>query len=137
MGNSTFAKIRHPKERVEFPMVSFLLKIIVCPLGVILAAYALPNVEYGAYYQPILVGVTLAVVGVIMEFVLLHRGTLWVSTLLDFAVTAIVVYYASNSMDGAVVTFMGAIWTSLLLTIVEYFLHLWLIRSGRTKKTPV
>jgi uncharacterized membrane protein YvlD (DUF360 family) len=135
MGNSTFAKTR--QERVEFLMTSFLLKIIVCPLGVILAAYVLPNVEYGAYYQPILIGIALAVVGVIMEYVLLHRGTLWVSTIMDFVVTAVVVYYASNSMDGAVVTFMGAIWTSVLLTVVEYFLHLWLIRSGRTRKTPV
>jgi uncharacterized membrane protein YvlD (DUF360 family) len=137
MGYPTRASINASQERVDFPMTSFLLKIIVCPLGVILAAYALPNVEYGAYYQPILVGVALAVVGVIMEYVLLHRGTLWVSTLMDFAVTAIVVYYASNSMDGAAVTFMGAVWTSVLLTIVEYFLHLWLIRSGRTRKRPV
>jgi uncharacterized membrane protein YvlD (DUF360 family) len=117
-------------------MTSFLLKIIVCPLGVILAAYALSGVQYAAYYQPILVGIALAVVGVIMEYVLLHRGTLWVSTLLDFIVTAIVVYYASNSMAGAYVTFMGAVWTSVLLTVVEYFLHLWLIRSGRTRKRP-
>ncbi|MFD0869379.1 Protein of uncharacterised function (DUF2512) [Chlamydia abortus] len=117
-------------------MASLIMKIIACPIGVLIAAWLFPNVDYGAYYQAIIVGLILAVVGVLMEYLLLKRGTLWTSTLMDFIASVIIVYFVSNMFAGASVTFWGAVLTGLLLAVIEYFTHLWLIRSGRTQKSP-
>lgn len=117
-------------------MSSLWIKIIGCPLTLMIAAWILPNVQYGAYYQPIVVGLILAVAGVLMEYMLLREDTLWTSTLLDFAVSVLIVYFVSNLFPGAYVTWVGAFITGVLLAVVEYITHSWLIRSGRTRKSP-
>lgn len=117
-------------------MTSFVMKLFVCPIGIIIAAWLLPNVDYGAYYQPITVGIILAVVGTLMEYLLLKRGTLWTSTVTDFVVTVLLVYFISNLFTDARVTFFGSILIGVLLGVVEYFTHLWLIRNGKTRKSP-
>ncbi|WP_373228942.1 hypothetical protein [Cohnella sp.] len=117
-------------------MTSLLMKIFICPIGVIVSAWLFPGVRYGAYYQPIIVGLILAVVGVLMEYMLLKKGTLWISTFMDFAASVLIVYFVSNWFPGAAVTFFGAILTGALLAITEHFTHLWLIQSGRTQKAP-
>lgn len=116
-------------------MTSFLLKIFVCPLGVILAAWLFPNVDYGAYYQAIVVGLIIAVVGLLMEYLILMKGTLWISTIMDFAAATLIVYFVSNLFTGAAVTFWGAILTGAIIAVAEHFTHLWLIQNGKTKKS--
>lgn len=118
-------------------MTSLWIKFFGCPLGVILAAWLLPNVDYTSYYQPIVIGFILAGVGVLMEYLLLREGTLWTSTMLDFAASVLIVYFVSKLMPGAAVTWIGAILTGALLAVLEYFTHLWLIRNGKTQKSPV
>lgn len=118
-------------------MASLLLKIVVCPLAVIAAAFLFPNVIFGVWYQPIIVGLVLAAAGTMMEYmILLKRGTLWMSTLLDFAAAVIIVYYISNMFTGALVTFFGAVLTAIIVGLTEHFTHIWLIRTGRTIKSP-
>ncbi|MBU5442374.1 hypothetical protein KQI79_10105 [Paenibacillus sp. MSJ-34] len=109
---------------------------MMCPLGVIIASWLFTNVQYSAYYQPIIVGLILAGVGIVMEYMFLKKGTLWISTLMDFIASAIIVYFASNLFAGASVSFFGAILTGILLAAIEYFVHHWLIRSGKTQKSP-
>lgn len=117
-------------------MSSLLMKIIMCPLVVIIADFLFPNVDYANIWQPIIVGLVLAAAGVIMEYMILQRGTLWISTFADAVVSLIIVYFVSNSFPDVEVTFFGALLTAVLLGVVEYFTHLWLIQSGRAKKTP-
>ena len=118
-------------------MSSLLLKIFICPIGIILSAWLIPGIEYSGYYQPVTVGLILAIVGVLMEYILLKKGTLWFSTLMDFAATVIIVYFISNWFTTAYVTFLGAVLVGALLAVIEYFVHLWLIKTGRTQKSPV
>jgi hypothetical protein len=117
-------------------MISLLIKIFVCPIGVIVSDWLFPNVDFAAYYQAILVGLVLAAAGTTMEYMFLKRGTLWTSTLIDFAASVLIVYFISNLFAGTVVTFFGAILTAILLTATEHVTHLWLIRSGRVQKSP-
>lgn len=117
-------------------MNSFLLKVIASPIAVILSGWLFPNVYYQNYYQAMVVGFIIAAVGVAMEYILLKKGTLWMSTIADFAVSVLMVYIISNMFEGAEVTFFGAILTGAILAIIEYFVHLWLIRSGKTQKSP-
>lgn len=117
-------------------MTSLLMKIIACPLVLFVASWLFPNVEFGAFYQIVVVGLILAVVGVLMEYLLLREGTLWISTILDFVVSTLILYLIANMFAGAAVTFFGAVLTSILLGVVEYFAHLFLIKSGKTQKSP-
>jgi uncharacterized membrane protein YeaQ/YmgE (transglycosylase-associated protein family) len=115
-------------------MLGLIVKLIVCPLTVILASVIFPNVNYTAFYQPIIVGLILAVSAHMMEVFLLKRGTFWISTIADFIAATIIVYVVSL-FQVATVTFLGAILTAILLTITEIVQHQWLIRSGRTQKS--
>ena len=117
-------------------MNSFLLKIIVCPISLIVLWWLLPNIEYGAYYQPIIVGLVLAVAGVLMEYLFLKKGTLWTSVAMDFVASVLLVYFISNWFPTANVTFFGAILVGLVLGVIEYFTHRWLLRQGKTRKSP-
>jgi uncharacterized protein (DUF2062 family) len=117
-------------------MTSFLLKLIACPGAVIISMMWFNSVEYASIWQPIIVGLVLAVAGVAMEYMLLKEGTLWTSVVADFAASVLIVYFISNWLPGATVTFWGAILTGLLLGVIEYFTHRFLISSGRTQKAP-
>lgn len=112
------------------------MKIIMCPLAVILASYLFPNVNYAALYQPIIVGLVLALAGTMMEYLFLREGTLWMNTGMDFVASSIIVYFMSLFFIGARVTVFGAILTGLILAVIEHFTHQYLIRSGKTRKVP-
>ncbi|XEC96648.1 DUF2512 family protein [Paenibacillus tarimensis] len=116
-------------------MAGLLVKIIVCPLTVMFAAYIFPNVNYTAFYQPIIVGLILAGAAHMMEVLMLKRGTFWTSTVLDFIAATLIVYIVSL-FQTATVTFFGAVLTAILLSLTEIVQHRWLIQSGRTRKSP-
>jgi hypothetical protein len=116
-------------------VTSFFMKVIICPLVVALSAFILPNVNFVNMLQPIIIGLALAVVGTLMEYVFLREGTVWLSTFLDFAAATVVVYVLGLWMEGAVVTFLGAILVGLFLGITEHFTHLYLVRTNKTKKS--
>lgn len=116
--------------------MGLIVKLFVCPLTVIASDLLFPNVNYSNIYQPIIVGLVLAVMAHIMDVLLLKRGTFWMSNISDFIAATLIVYVVSLFFSGAVVTFFGAILTGLLLAFTEYVQHLWLLRSGKTKKSP-
>ncbi len=116
-------------------MTSFIMKIIICPLGLMLSDWLFASVEYTTLTQPIVIGLILAVVGTMMEFLFLRRGTVWISTFMDFVATLAIVYFVSNLYEGAVVTFWGAILASLILGVTEYFTHRWLVANDKTRKS--
>jgi hypothetical protein len=118
-------------------MTSLLIKLFVCPLGVIISDWLFPNVDFAAYYQAIIVGLLLAGAGTVMEYMFLRKGTLWISNLMDLGASVLIVYFISNLFTGTVVTFFGAILTGILLGVTEHITHLWLIRTGKTRKSPV
>jgi hypothetical protein len=111
------------------------MKLIICPLVVALSAYVLPNVNFSHMIQPILIGLVLAVVGTLMEYLFLKEGSVWVSTFLDFVASFIIIYGLSLFIAGAVVTFMGALLVSFILGVTEYFTHAYLVRTDKTKKS--
>ncbi|MGY0691728.1 DUF2512 family protein [Virgibacillus sp. FSP13] len=118
-------------------MSGFIVKLIVCPIGIILASWIFPNVNFAYWYQPIIIGVVLAVIGYFMEVVMLKENTNWLSTGLDFIVTTLVVYYGAMFFVNSAVTFWGAVLTGILIAVTEIFQHYWLLETGRAKKGPV
>jgi hypothetical protein len=117
-------------------LISLLLKIFTCPIALIIAMYLFPGVDYTSIWQPIVVGLVLAVVGVAMEYFILKRGALWLSVAADFVTSVLIVYFLSNLLWNASVTFLGAVLIGLLLGVIEYFTHRYLISSGQAQKSP-
>lgn len=117
-------------------MTGFLIKAVMCPLTIILAGYLFPNVNFVHLGQPIILGLVLAIAGSLMELVILKRGTLWLSNVVDFVASTLLVYFVAKLFVGVYVTFLGAVLTAALLAVVEHLLHKYLIRTGKTKKSP-
>lgn len=115
-------------------LLSLLIKLVVSPIVVFLSTYLFLDVNYAHFYQAILVGWVLAVVGYIMEVLILRRGAFWINNALDFVVSTVILYASAFFFAGALVTFVGALLTVFVLTVIEYFLHKWLIQSGRMEK---
>lgn len=108
-------------------MPIFLLKIIVVPAIVMISDFLIANVFYPSYYQPILVGVVLALVGRLLERMFLRPGTLWVTTAFDVVASTILLYLSAYFFPGAKITLDGALLTALFLGIMEYYFHHWLV----------
>ncbi|MGP4107147.1 DUF2512 family protein [Virgibacillus sp. L01] len=118
-------------------MTGLVVKLLVCPIGLFLAAWIFPNVDFGYWYQPIILGVVLAFVGYFMERIMLREETNWLSTFMDFVASTVIVYFGAMLFADTEVTFLGAILTGALLAVTEIFQHNWLLDSGRVKKETV
>ncbi|MBT2650084.1 DUF2512 family protein [Bacillus sp. ISL-34] len=118
-------------------MKSLLLKIFVCPITLIIAMYFFAGINYLSIWQPIVIGLVLAFVGVGMEYFILRNGTLWISVGADFVTSVLIVYFLSNLLWNASVTFLGAIFVGIILGVIEYFTHRFLISSGKAQNSPV
>ena len=113
-------------------MRNALLKALIIPVGVTLSWLIFPNVWFANFTQVILLSIILALVGIGMEYLFLKRGTLWVSTALDFIGTVIVISIYSWYSVNTDITFFGSILIALILAATEYFVHRWLIKNEET-----
>lgn len=116
-------------------MTDLITKIIICPLTLIVSDYLFRDVHYPYTYQPIFIGAVIAVAGYLMELLLLKPGTVIISTIADFLAAFVLVYFTQFILPGVVVTLIGAVLTATILSIIEYFEHIYLIRSYKIKKS--
>ncbi|MDP4143145.1 MAG: DUF2512 family protein [Bacillota bacterium] len=116
-------------------MVGLILKIILCPLVVILSDYLLAGIYYPTVYEAIAVGFVIAIIGHLMELVILKRGTVWISAAADLVAAFVVIYLSQYFITRAVITVGGAIIAAIIVAIVEYVDHVFLVKSDRTRKT--
>lgn len=123
--------IARKKERSLY-MTGYIVKLIVCPIMVIIAGMVFPNVNFANLFQPIMLGILLATVGYLMELMILNRKTIGLSTVADLAASTLFLYFFAMFFRGAVVTFFGAFLTAVLLGVTEYVQHRWLVKSGKT-----
>ena len=116
-------------------MTGLIMKLIICPLTLIISDYLFADVYYLYIYQALFTGITIALVAHFMELFLLKPGTLLISTIADFLAAFVIVYFSHIILPGVKVTLIGGALVSTLLALTEYFQHLYLIRSGKTIKS--
>lgn len=109
-------------------------KLILGPAIVLLAAGLLPNVQYGAWYEPILVGLTIGAAGYMTELIMLSRQSMWISTFADLALAFGILFVVSNAFAGASVTWFGALLTALMIAVTEHVAHIWLVETARMRR---
>jgi hypothetical protein len=113
------------------------MKLIICPLLILFIDAISGDVYYSSWFPAVVVGLILAVAGHLLELMFLRRGTLWTSTILDFLGASAIVFLSQFLIYNTYVTVVGAMLTASFFAIAEYFMHGWLIRSGRTRKAAV
>lgn len=118
-------------------MTGYIVKLIVCPIVLIIAGMIFPNVNFANIFQPIMLGVLLASVGYLMEYMILNRRTVVLSTFADLVASTLFLYFFAFFFRGAVVTFFGAFLTAILLAVTEHIQHRWLVNSGKTERWPM
>ncbi|MFD1360519.1 DUF2512 family protein [Lentibacillus salinarum] len=115
-------------------MTGLMVKLLVCPIGLYVASWLFPNVDFGYWYQPIILGVVLAFVGYFMERAMLREETNWLSVGTDFIVSTLIVYFGAMLLADTAITFFGALLAGAVLAVAEIFQHNWLLNSGRVEK---
>ncbi|WP_199614510.1 DUF2512 family protein [Paenibacillus alkalitolerans] len=111
-------------------MIVLLMKLVATPLVLWLADWMLADVYYPTLTSSLSTGLTLAIIGYGTEWLMLRRGTLWLTTIVDWAVTAAIVYVSQFMFPGTFVTVMGALLTGGVMAIAEYFMHRYAIDRG-------
>src|SRR5699024_1556782 len=114
-------------------MVGLLVKLLITPVGIIVASWIFPNVNFANWFQPIILGIVAAVIGYFMERLMLREDTNWMTTIADFVVSSAIIYFGAMFFVDANVTFWGSILTGALLAVTEIFQHNWLIRNERAE----
>lgn len=116
-------------------MVGLIMKLIICPVTLIISDVLFRGLNYATVSQAIIVGVVLALSAHMMELLLLRKENFWISTIADFIASFAIVYFSQFFFANARITFSGALFAAILLTFTEYFQHMYLIKTGRTRKT--
>lgn len=115
-------------------MAGLLVKLLISPIVLLLSALLFRDVYYPSFYQPILVGLVIAIAGHIMEIYLLKRNSFWFLFILDYFTAAFLIYISSFFFPYSQVTWTGAFLSAFLFAIAEFFQHRWLIQTNRTVK---
>ena len=114
-------------------MTGLIMKLIFTPFLLLATNYFL-GFNYTTT-QSVLVGFIIAVVGHMMEVLVLKRGTLWISTVSDLVVAFAIIYLSQFFFANVIVTLSDALITALILAVIEYLQHSILIKTGKTKKS--
>jgi uncharacterized membrane protein YvlD (DUF360 family) len=115
-------------------MIGLILKIVVSPLSILFTDYFSEEINYPNIYSVIIVGLIIAFTGHLLELYTLRKGTLWISTAMDFTAATAIIYLSQLFIRGTMNTIGGALVTAVIICIFEVMLHYYLIKSGKTRK---
>lgn len=107
---------------------SYYVKLIFLPVFLLLASW-IGLLGYDSFFYPLTTGLVLAVVSRMMDVYFLKPGTLWQSNLADFASFTFLVYASQWLFPGSTISMTGAIVTGVLFTVMEHFMHRYLINQ--------
>ncbi|MFC7393131.1 DUF2512 family protein [Scopulibacillus cellulosilyticus] len=111
-------------------MVNFILKIVLTPVIIVIAdLFSNVQINYGTAYEAVIMGVIVGLINFAVELLLFRRGTFWITTVADFVITMFVVFFGSNIFTDAYVGALGAFTVSLIITVLEYFLHFYVLKE--------
>lgn len=102
-------------------MISFIIKLIVTPLLILLATRVSTEIEYPLLYQPILIGLILAGIGQIMELKLFETRLVSLCLLIDFTAAVGIIYISQFLFNNSLITPKATLMTSVIFLLSEYF----------------
>lgn len=107
--------------------INVILKLVLSPVIVILCDLFSPyQINYFNVLEAIIIGLFIAITNTAIEWLFFTTGTYWITTIFDFIVTLCVVFFGSMMFPAALVSTVGALSITILITVMEWFLHNWL-----------
>ena len=122
-------------KKVVFELTGLIIKIILHPLLLLVANAVTDQINYPDIYQPIVTGIALAIALHLLEVMFLKRGTFWISNVVDFIAAFALVTLSQFVFENAFVSFIGGITVAAVVTLLEYFQHLYLNRTNKSRKS--
>lgn len=102
-------------------MLSFIVKLLITPLLIFLVTKVSQEIEYPLLYQPILIGLILAVIGELMEIKLFQTRLLWTCLAIDFIAAVGIIYFSQFFFNNALITPQAALKAAIIFFLSEYF----------------
>ena len=115
-------------------MFNLFLKILLCPGVIFLADVISPAVNYSSGWHIISTGLFMAILGYMMDALLLMNIGSEVEAVIDTTAAVIVVYLSQVFSGETVVTFFGALLGGGLLGLSEYITHRLILGDGYREK---
>lgn len=105
-------------------MIRLINKLILYPVILLIFNFILAGVDYPRTYEPIITGLLLAFLSHAMELVILKKGTLWITTGVDYVASFLLIYLSQYFFHNAYITIFPTLFISSLILIFEHFNHL-------------
>nr|WP_275583899.1 DUF2512 family protein [Scopulibacillus daqui] len=123
--------LKNVKKRGESQTVTnVILKIVLTPVIIIIAdLFSNVQINYGTAYEAVIIGVIVGLINFAVELLLFRRGTFWITTIADFVITMFVIFFGSNVFRDAYIGALGAFTLSLIITVLEYFIHFYVLKG--------
>lgn len=115
-------------------MTGLRIKLFTSPLIMMAADYLTRSIVFSAIWQPASVGLLFAFVSYLFEYIVLRRGTFWISNVLDFLLASVIVYTSQFFLPDVQITLTGALFAAGMLSAFEYIIHIYLIRTGQVER---
>lgn len=115
-------------------MTGLLIKLIVCPITLIISDDILSTLNFASTYQSLLVGVVFAIFAHILEMFFLMPTMIWMNNLLDFIAAIFVIYLSQYFLPNTYITLTGATLASVFINVTELIEHYYLVRSGKANR---
>lgn len=115
-------------------MTGLLIKLIICPITLIMSDAILSTLNFASTYQAILVGVVFAIFAHVLEVFFLMPAMIWMNNLLDFIAAIFVIYLSQYFLPNTYITLTGATLASVFINVTELIQHYYLVRNGKAKK---
>jgi hypothetical protein len=113
-------------------MTGLVAKLIIYPVTMLISNYVF-GLDY-SLAQAAFIALVLVFASHIIELSILYKGTLWISVAVDFITIFTIIYFSQSLLFDVSINILSALFTTLLISGTELYLHDYLIRTGKTKK---
>ncbi len=114
-------------------MSSLLIKLIVFPAALSAVDFAVADMSLGGI-NALWAGIALALAAHVIDLLLLRRiGAFW-TALADAPLFIALLSFVPAMLGQSSLSISGAIWTSVVLTLTEYALHLHALVHGKIRR---
>ncbi|AGK97247.1 DUF2512 family protein [Clostridium pasteurianum] len=115
-------------------MIRLINKLILYPVTLLIFNIILSGIDYSNAYEPIIIGLFLAVLSHILEIIILKKGTLWINTGIDYIATFLLIYLSQYIFNNSHIAIFPTLFISALISIFEHFNHLNFLQNKNRSK---
>lgn len=119
------------------PQLKVWLKVILVPSMFFLAQILFKSqVQFPLMYYTLSLGLLMALAAIVIESMYLNAKSLYFTSGIDFVAATCLVYASHWVLKGTHITLAGALLTGLLVLIIEFGQHVWMLRTGQVWVKP-